>query len=90
MFGEDIGNGVEVRKAGAYYAGAVFLSLVCLFGLLKLFRKVEYQKKQGEAQEMADAETDEKQMAAAACSLDFILVTLATQQKVDFCVEINQ
>ena len=30
------------------------------------------------------AHADEAQMAAAACSLDFILVTLATQQKVDF------
>merc|ERR1719178_100102 len=30
------------------------------------------------------AHGDEAQMAAAACSLDFILVTLATQQKVDF------
>ena len=36
------------------------------------------------------AHGDEAQMAAAACSLDFILVTLATQQKVDLCVEIKQ
>ena len=36
------------------------------------------------------AHADEAQMAAAACSLDFILVTLATQQKVDLCVEIKQ
>lgn len=60
MFAEDIGNGVEVRKAGAYYAGAILIGLVCLFALLRLFRKVEQQKKEGEELESEDAENDEK------------------------------